>query len=59
MAKPKFIQENGETIIPITHENAVLDSNGNTVGEKLSEISDVIGDTTDRTTFTMRSTSRL
>jgi len=34
MAKPKFIQENGETIIPITHEDAVLDNNGQSISSK-------------------------
>lgn len=45
MAKIKKVQKNGEDIYLVTHENAVLDSDGNTVGEKLSDISDIIGDT--------------
>ena len=40
MSKAKFIQENGETILPITHEEAVLDSDGKNLPSKYQQKQD-------------------
>ena len=40
MSKAKFIQENGETILPITHEEAVLDNNGKNLPSKYQQKQD-------------------
>ena len=40
MGKAKFIQENGETILPITHEEAVLDNNGKNLPSKYQQKQD-------------------
>lgn len=38
MARIKIITENGENIFPITHDSAVLDSNGKSVRENIDDI---------------------
>ena len=40
MSKAKFIQENGETILPITHEEAVLDNDGKNLPSKYQQKQD-------------------
>ena len=40
MSKAKFIQENGETILPITHEEVVLDNNGKNLPSKYQQKQD-------------------
>lgn len=38
MAKIKKLKENGQDIVPVTHEQAVLDSNGVTLDTKLNQL---------------------
>ena len=47
MAKKKILTDNGQEILPITHESCVLDNNGQ-LG---------LGDTAKRTTFTQVTTN--
>ena len=42
MASIKKLKENGQDIVPITHEQAVLDSNGVTLESKLNAINNAI-----------------
>lgn len=42
MANIKKLKENGQDIVPITHEQAVLDSNGVTLDSKLNAINNAI-----------------
>ena len=42
MASIKKLKENGQDIVPITHEQAVLDSNGVTLDSKLNAINNAI-----------------
>ena len=42
MANIKKLKANGQDIVPITHEQAVLDSNGVTLDSKLNAINNAI-----------------
>ena len=39
MSDGKIIQENGENIMPITHETCVLDDEGNPITETIGDVS--------------------
>ena len=49
MPKAKFIQENGENILPVTHEEAVFDDNGTSIPNKYQAKTDPALNTDDKT----------
>ena len=44
MAKKKILTENGQEILPITHESCVLDNNGVSIGSKIGNINELATD---------------
>lgn len=40
MSKIKKLNQNGEDILPVTHEEAVFDSNGVSIGTKINNLED-------------------
>lgn len=44
MAKKKILTDNGQEILPITHESCVLDNNGVSIGSKIGDINELATD---------------
>ena len=44
MAKKKILTDNGQEILPITHESCVLDNNGVSIGSKIGNINELATD---------------
>ena len=44
MAKKKILTDNGQEILPITHEDCVLDNNGVSIGSKIGNINELATD---------------